>query len=75
MCLAIPARIVAIEEGRHSICTDIDPAFLKYLEAQLKQLDANTPEYGLLDSLPAVVQALGPAMTPPGVTSRAPGRP
>ena len=51
---------VAIEEARHSICSDIDPAFPKYLEAQLSQMDA-APPYALLSTLPAVSPAPPPA--------------
>jgi DNA modification methylase len=44
---------VAIEEGRHSICSDVDPTFLKYFGAQVDQLTAsfgplNLPDYELL---------------------------
>ena len=42
---------VAIEEGRHSICSDIDPAFPKYLEAQLKQMGAAAPAFALSSTL------------------------
>lgn len=31
---------VAIEEARHSICSDIDPKSLEYLEVQLKNMEA-----------------------------------
>jgi site-specific DNA-methyltransferase (adenine-specific) len=55
---------VAIEEGRHSVCSDVDPAFPTYLKGQLKQLDAAAPEYALLGSLSAAGPALWPAATP-----------
>jgi site-specific DNA-methyltransferase (adenine-specific) len=38
---------VAIQEGRNSICTDVDPAFSKYVKMQLESLRAE----GLLDNI------------------------
>jgi len=43
---------VAIEEGRHSIVSDIDPKMSKYLALHLKQIEQPSllaPEYELLD--------------------------
>jgi len=46
---------VAIEEGRHSIASDIDPELSTYMRKQLARLDQNglfhTVEYKLLDEL------------------------
>ncbi len=50
---------VAIEEGRNSICSDIDPAFPKYLEDQLRQMEA-PPAYTVTHGLDEAVRLSGP---------------
>ena len=54
---AVTAR-VAVEEGRHAIVSDVDPAMSGYLEKQMRLLDA--PESGLVweRRLPEVVAFL-----------------
>ena len=41
---------VCIEEGRHSIASDIDPALAGYLKAQLNGMDADAPPYAMLEA-------------------------
>ncbi len=45
---------VAIEEGRHSICCDADPAFKKYLGKQIENIDSGgnrVPGYRICNSI------------------------
>jgi site-specific DNA-methyltransferase (adenine-specific) len=44
------ATRVAIEEGRHSIASDLDPSLAVYLKAQLSGMDAGAPPYLLLEA-------------------------
>jgi site-specific DNA-methyltransferase (adenine-specific) len=41
---------VAIEEGRHSIASDTDPALAGYVKAQLDGMSDGAPAYALLDA-------------------------
>ena len=55
---------VAIEEGRHSICCDSDPAFARYVEQQIKNMNlgghcSTTLDYRIHSSLERLHHVIG----------------
>lgn len=65
---------VAIEEGRHSIVSDIDPGMKKYLSLQLEMMRSqtgnlfgNNPDFELLEDLPQRHPVFGPPIEAPAV--------
>jgi site-specific DNA-methyltransferase (adenine-specific) len=52
---------VAIEEGRHSVSGDADPALHAYLEQQLQDLPPAIPAYGLSEALGKDHPVFGPS--------------
>lgn len=54
---------VAIEEGRHSVVSDVDPATIEHVKRQIAQIDPPKSDAAWMESLPEVVAFLKARVT------------